>query len=441
MELESPQPVRVENVVAKRLMHYVLTLEEMEIFLKQRFREHDDYNFEVRSKNDRYYFFAPEELMATKGFSDYAPLDPFKGWENYPLNLARYDPITTSGPALQKRLQIVSPNLFGNNVNVKVFDLIDDQDTFYQFRYAEENNRSLSIPWSQRQTGVYHQHSADVDLWILLNPTNESVVERQLKCLADLPHSTAIKKIAEDPYQLHILILESYLRNWRWYLQWLDEKFEKRNNAAYVFDLKQDNPTVVSFEAVQALRDLHDDVSTLSAHFNGDLKIIDVLKRCEKGRRQGHTLGIYANLLHGYNESLAVLQKRVQNVIDLTAYALDTKSQDEAAALNQHILRLTNESLDVNATVKTITILSLLYLPGSFVGTIFGTNFFWYNNKDNHIEVGTDFWIYVVTWIGLTIATMLTYLYLRWPHHWKISGQGLPRWTARRNNRVQTARL
>lgn len=48
IELEPPQPVRVENVVAKRLMHYVLTLEEMEIFLKQRFRECDGYDFEVR---------------------------------------------------------------------------------------------------------------------------------------------------------------------------------------------------------------------------------------------------------------------------------------------------------------------------------------------------------------------------------------------------------
>lgn len=76
---------------------------------------------------------------------------------------------------------------------------------------------------------------------------------------------------------------------------------------------------VVSFEAVQALRDLHDDVSALSAHFNGDLKIIEVLKRLKQGRKPGHAFELYVNLLHGYNESAAVLHKRVQNVIDLVS--------------------------------------------------------------------------------------------------------------------------
>jgi hypothetical protein len=50
------------------------------------------------------------------------------------------------------------------------------------------------------------------------------------------------------------------------------------------------------------------------------------------------------------------------------AYALDTKNQDAAAVLNGHMANLTTETMDDNATVKLITVFSLIYLPGSFVG-------------------------------------------------------------------------
>ena len=50
------------------------------------------------------------------------------------------------------------------------------------------------------------------------------------------------------------------------------------------------------------------------------------------------------------------------------AYALDTKNQKEAAKLNEHMSNLTTETVDDSATVKLITIFSLVYLPGNFVG-------------------------------------------------------------------------
>jgi hypothetical protein len=68
---------------------------------------------------------------------------------------------------------------------------------------------------------------------------------------------------------------------------------------------------------VQELRDLHDDVIALSAHCNGDLKIIDTLKTRQPGTGDGHILEPYSALLHGYIESLTVLQNRIRNVIDL----------------------------------------------------------------------------------------------------------------------------
>ena len=60
-----------------------------------------------------------------------------------------------------------------SSYNYTTYILTTRQKISYQVRYAEENHRSSDRPWSVRQTGVYHHHSAknDFDLFILLHPT------------------------------------------------------------------------------------------------------------------------------------------------------------------------------------------------------------------------------------------------------------------------------
>jgi hypothetical protein len=50
----------------------------------------------------------------------------------------------------------------------------------YQINYVEENLRKGQDPWSFRHTGVYHRHSPDLDLFILLHPNQYSVIEARL---------------------------------------------------------------------------------------------------------------------------------------------------------------------------------------------------------------------------------------------------------------------
>ncbi|KAF7502289.1 hypothetical protein GJ744_006168 [Endocarpon pusillum] len=196
----------------------------------------------------------------------------------------------------------------------------------------------------------------------------------------------------------------------------MDSAYLIKSDLAFVYDPNLASYAVVSFDAVQVLRDLHDDVMALSAHCNGDLKVIRVLRRQQMTEADILSLETFSTLLEGYNESLKVLQNRVQNTVELIAYALDTKKQDAAAKLNEHIAGLTTETMDDNATVKLITVFSLIYLPGSFVGTFYGMNFFGYNNKTRRIEIGENFWIYVVTWVGLTLITMIFYRLFRMRH-------------------------
>ena len=75
-----------------------------------------------------------------------------------------------------------------------------------------------------------------------------------------------------------------------------------------------------------------------------------------------------------------------------------------------------------------ITLLTLFYLPGSFVAvslgkllalidspadrdaqTLYGMNFFGFNPHTRRLEMADDFWIFVVTWLLLSLLTFLGY--------------------------------
>jgi hypothetical protein len=99
----------------------------------------------------------------------------------------------------------------------------------YQIRYEEQNHRSGRNPWSLRHTGVYHHHTSDSDLWIILNPIKESLVETRLLELERLPADSAeINRICKNSFLLHILLFSSYFGNWRWYFRSLGDDFEKK---------------------------------------------------------------------------------------------------------------------------------------------------------------------------------------------------------------------
>ena len=87
------------------------------------------------------------------------------------------------------------------------------------------------MPWSVRQTGVYHHHSAKdaFDLFILLHPVEGSLFEQQVTNLA-MPQSSQaeLASLVENPYRMHIMPFALYLDNWRWYFRYLGERFQEK---------------------------------------------------------------------------------------------------------------------------------------------------------------------------------------------------------------------
>jgi hypothetical protein len=105
--------------------------------------------------------------------------------------------------------------------------------------------------------------------------------------------------------------------------------------------------------------------------------------------------------------------------------------------LNNKLVHLTNKSLDENATVRIVTLVTLIYLPASFVSvskplvvpaqltmrhtpltdhdiimkTLFGMNFFDFG-EDGNLEISHHFWIFIILAVPLTVVTVGSWYWL-----------------------------
>jgi hypothetical protein len=240
----------------------------------------------------------------------------------------------------------------------------------------EENHRGGSDPWSLRHTGTYHHRSPaahEPDLFILLHPIRDPAIETCLHALAS--DATARKAFCSYPPILHTWLFTHYFDNWRWYLRHLGTRFASENNLAMVIKPERTEPNS-SFLRVQRLRNLNDIILFSRACCAGNLDLLTRLATTydlSSGRRM-FDLESQKSKMKGYIESADVLKGRVQNLIDLVGYTLTLHNQLEAVKidtelrdLTEGLKRLTEDTVDDSATVKVITFLSAIYLPGSFI--------------------------------------------------------------------------
>ena len=143
-----------------------------------------------------------------------------------------------------------------------------------------------------------------------------------------------------------------------------------------------------SFPAVQALRNTNDFALFANACCSNNLDILDRLSRipfssAELAFRQ--RTESQALTLRGHIASCKVLQDRISNTIELVGYTLTLHNQIETGKLDKEIRDMTKKlqelsqkSVDDSTVVRLITILSAVYLPGSFVGVCFPHPFFFF---------------------------------------------------------------
>ncbi|KKK18963.1 hypothetical protein AOCH_004602 [Aspergillus ochraceoroseus] len=109
----------------------------------------------------------------------------------------------------------------------------------------------------------------------------------------------------------------------------------------------------------------------------------------------------YSSMVNSYAQGAWSLQARAARI---AAHITDTLSfKDAYVAKRQSDLMLRDST-----TVRVITVVTLIYLPSSFMATLLGMNSFFEMDSDSHrLIISPQFWIYVVCSVPLTGATLL----------------------------------
>lgn len=299
-----------------------------------------------------------------------------------------------------------------------------DYVVMYKLNYVEMNGRGPKNSWSNRHMGIYHHHTQDSDLYILVHCSPESSMRKRMtKLLETSKITTSNRWLFDRPQDLHLLAISCYADNWRMYLRHIGNRFAHLNDIAMTSTAE--TPGQNHQDHIQQMRHLLDLSMFATACCQSTLTVTaNVPKLHSHFNEESQSFASVQGVLNDFVTSSSSLQGRIQNAIEmvvntlamrnhLEATKLDWEMRDltremkrsgqETAVITKKLQELTENTVDDSAIVRLITIVSAFYLPGSFVATLFGMNFFNFDSKS--IAVSTDFWVFVVAWTVLTILT------------------------------------
>ena len=308
-------------------------------------------------------------------------------------------------------------------------------ECMYGLRYVELNGRGITDQptsrWSLRQTVVhYSQHRPESPAsWIFV--TLSRLAESRLN--EYLPHCSTESSCSH--FGVHLLIQDTAIANWRPYLIELAAKIDQ--HATQLLGASPDDQGPIRMEdcgerqallvldralltASVVVRSTTDNVRTLS-------EFHDYARKLEGQDNSAPDLCSFAMMeqlreLNHISGRIDALRAELQGITNLVASFLDLSSgfalqelAKESGKENEQMRKLTQKSTLDAAAVKVLTILTLIYLPTTVVSNFFSTSFVNSeppSGENAHIVISSDWWIFVVVSVPLTLLTL--YIWYVW---------------------------
>lgn len=304
---------------------------------------------------------------------------------------------------------------------------------FYNLRYVEETGRD-SHPWSLRRMGVYQKYSAEAktSVWIFVQAT--SIAKKLAKISAE----------ARDPLHLafHVSLLSSTMGKWTGYLKSLDRKIrEKAENTRFFksenIQTQTANPPV-TFSDIQRLEFLQESIQDVIMILEENLKILEGIRALSKSSKyrgmmtsagpsemtmqMEEELEICVSRFTMHRGWAEMLLSRIRSTCVLTTALLgyrndvsihqNTENMAMIAKATENdsrtMLRLAEAAARDSITVRLITVITVIYLPGTFMATLFSTNFVNQASQDTSGPSSTSHQalIYATITAALTLVTV-----------------------------------
>lgn len=193
-----------------------------------------------------------------------------------------------------------------------------------------------------------------------------------------LNDSSALEAAKQYPEVLHMLLFSSYLNNWQGYLAFYESEllakvlppvssYVKRLTELYQTNKAlgarlQDLPRV-SYDTITRLRFLETKFASLPSIFASLKSITKTLgESAAVGSSNPYQdrIASYSSLVDSYSANVDVLLRRCSS---LSQFIVESTAHNQSELQ----LRLNQVTVQDSASIKVITVLTLIYLPASFV--------------------------------------------------------------------------
>ncbi|OJJ31993.1 hypothetical protein ASPWEDRAFT_644130 [Aspergillus wentii DTO 134E9] len=290
----------------------------------------------------------------------------------------------------------------------------DSIEIMYIFKYvAYKHGQTQNKPWSIRQTGVYQRYDLinKRSVWIFIHPGTESPFQSRLNQL--LTSLEGCSQIQSHPLLLHNLLFTTYSPRWRDFMSYQENKIwslaaEVRGNGI--------ETSRVNYQTLSSAYPIENDCLALRPIFHSLGKILEAVHKTTNSLYEENVLTEqeYGNIVQVLDNHSKVLDAYVQNnlylqhMVERTAQLItDTISLKNS----EYTMDLTLSTVNDSTTVRTITIVTLIYLPSTFTATVLGMNsFFEMSPNNDYLVVSHQFWIFVACAVPLTVITVLYWL-------------------------------
>ncbi|CAM1504861.1 Fc.00g024520.m01.CDS01 [Cosmosporella sp. VM-42] len=300
-------------------------------------------------------------------------------------------------------------------------------------KYQDEQDRSNNV-YSIRQAAFYHR--LDIvngnALWIVskggldIYGRFKELTGKQARP-EDKSFGTA-EECFRSSLSAHLLFCHWSTEDWRGYIKWLEYIVDKETKMAIL------GPTgsgyhhrIYTAGDIQKLLELEERANEVITMLDSNVEVMDSLKRFYE------KLAVNKNFdLQECNDDIDVFANQMNNMIgDFRLQIGRTKAlvkmlSDRTELVKQHRLERLNRNMEKEAiVVRIVTIVTLIYLPATFVSTLFSTDIIKYQGQDspkgNFSLVAMERWLQVT--LPLTFMTLgVAYLSKRWAEE-KVSPQ------------------
>lgn len=301
---------------------------------------------------------------------------------------------------------------------------LDRAEIGWVYKYAEKKEVDGGNPWRIRQTGIYHlrDHLRRKSVLFLVHPNPSAHFKNHLFDLLRKPET--VSALLACPMLIHPMLISTHLYAWQEYLEYHETALLRLAMRTACTSLKSLEESLITFDTLKNVREVEKALLPLNPLLEALRETIQTLKETEvhfidvRASAGNHLKTIHAALTELAREAglfkmqALHLQKRGQATAQSVLDTLNLGFQDLAQSQSKNTHFLATSAREDSVAIRAITLVTSLYLPFSFVATLFGMNLVDFDEETRDLVVSHKLWLYFVISVPLTAATLVCWRYI-----------------------------